>query len=165
MLANPFLYCLDKFYSFFIAIGSNLQSLFLFYLRLTWGHQFYLSGSDKLHHIAETTQIFTDLHIPAPLFHAYEVGLVEAIGGILLMVGFASRIITIPLIILMLTALGTAHAEAFKNLDFLLSDPHILIMQQPYPYLFTSLIVFIFGPGRLSLDAWLKRWISHQPRY
>lgn len=165
MLANPFLYWIDKFYGFFIAIGSNLQSLFLLYLRLTWGHQFFLSGVDKLEHIAKTTEIFIQLHIPYPLFHSYEVGLMEAIGGALLMIGFASRVAAIPLIIIMLTALTTAHMEALKNFDFLINDPHILVMQQPYPYLFTSLLVFIFGPGRVSLDAWFKRWVNRQPRY
>jgi uncharacterized membrane protein YphA (DoxX/SURF4 family) len=39
------------------------------------------------------------------------------------------------------------------------------VSQNPYPFLITTLLVFIFGPGRISLDAWIKRWVSHQPRY
>lgn len=164
MLANPFLYWMDKIYGFFVKIGSNLQSLFLLYMRLTWGHQFLLIGVEKLKDIPGTIQFFTKLGIPYPEFHAYEIGLVESVGGILLMIGLASRLISIPLLIIMLTALGTAHAENLSNFRFLL-DPKSLVGENPYPFLITTLMVFTFGPGRLSLDGWLKRWISHQPKY
>lgn len=164
MLANPFLYWVDKFYGLFIKAGSNLQSIFLLYMRATWGHQLLLTGVDKLKDIPGTVKIFTTLNIPSPLFHAYEVGIVEAVGGILFMIGFASRITAIPLIILMLTALSTAHAEALKNLNFV-ADPHTLVIQAPYPFLITAILVLLFGPGRISLDAWIKRWVNHQPKY
>lgn len=164
MLANPFLYWVDKFYSFFIKIGSNLQSLFLLYMRATWGHQILLAGVNKLKDIPGTAAVFAKLNIPSPLFHAYEVGIVEAVGGILFIIGFASRLTAIPLIILLMTALTTAHGEALQNLNFL-SDPHILVIQAPYPYLITAFLVLLFGPGRISLDAWIKRWLSFQPKY
>ncbi len=164
MLADPFLRWADKIYSFFIKIGSNLQSLFLLYMRVTWGHQLLLTGVDKLKDIAGTAQMFKEIGIPSPVFHAYEVGLIEAVGGILLVIGFASRIAALPIIFVMLTALSTVHAEQIGNLKFLI-DPYLLVMQEPFPFLFTALLVFIFGPGRVSLDAWLKRWVDHQPKY
>jgi putative oxidoreductase len=133
-------------------------------MRLTWGHQLFLTGLDKLKDVTGTVQLFTKLNIPAPLFHTYEVGLLEVVGGIFLMIGFASRLITIPLIALMVTALSVAHAEYLSQFKFV-TDPHILVIQEPYPFLFTALIVFIWGPGRVSIDAWIKRWVSHQPRY
>jgi putative oxidoreductase len=164
MLSNPFLYWMDRIYGFFIKIGSNLQSLFLLFMRLTWGHQLLLTGVDKLRDIPGTVKLFTELHIPSPLFHAYEVGILEAVGGILLMIGFASRIISIPLIFLMVSALSLAHKEHLSNFKFII-DPHLLVAQEPYPFLITALLVFIFGPGRISLDAWIKRWVGHQPKY
>ncbi len=164
MLSNPFLYWMDKIYSFFIKIGSNLQSLFLLFMRITWGHQFLLTGVAKLKDIPETVQLFTKLGIPSPLFHAYEVGILESVGGILLIVGFASRIISIPLVFLMLSALSIAHTEHLSNFRFI-TTPHVLVTQAPYPFLITSLMVFIFGPGLISLDAWIKRWVGHQPKY
>lgn len=164
MLSNPFLYWVDKLYSFFVKIGSNLQSLFLLFMRITWGHQLLLTGVDKLKDIPGTVELFTKLNIPSPLFHAYEAGILESVGGILLIIGFASRLISIPLILLMLSALSIAHAEHLANFRFI-TDPHILVMQEPYPFLITALLVFIFGPGRISLDAWIKRWVSHQPKY
>jgi putative oxidoreductase len=164
MLANPFLRIIEKFYGFFVTVGSNLQTILLLYMRLTWGHQLFLIGLSKLKDIGAVVQFFTKLGIVAPTFHAYLVGIFETVGGIALILGFASRIFTIPIIVIMLTALSLAHAEALANFQFVF-NPKILVVQEPYPFLFTALMVFIFGPGRISLDAWLKRWISHQPRY
>ncbi len=164
MLQNRFLYWMDKCYGFFIKIGSNLQSLFLLYMRLTWGHQFFLAGMEKLKNIQGPTALFTQLGIPHPELHAYLVGFFESVGGILLIIGLASRLISIPLIIILVTALSTAHAENLTNFNFIL-DPKSLVSQSPYPFLITTLMVLAFGPGRISLDAWIKRWLNHQPKY
>lgn len=143
MLANPFLYWMNFFYGWFVALGSNLQSIFLLYMRLTWGHQFFLNGAFK---------------------HEGMLGGFELIGGICLILGLASRLVSIPLIITTITLLTTEHAESLAGFQFILA-PHVLVQQEPYPYLITALLVFIFGPGRVSLDAWIKRWVSHQPKY
>ncbi len=164
MFKNPALNRTDKLYSFLIKIGSNLQSLFLFYMRLTWGHQFFIIGMGKLSNIQQTADFFSSLNFSFPLFDAYLVGIFEAVCGLLILVGFASRLAAIPLIVIMLTALSTAHAPEISNFRFLL-EPLSLVKQTPYPFLITSLLVFIFGPGRISLDAWLKHWVDHQPRY
>lgn len=164
MLQNRFLYWIDKIYGFFIKIGSNLQSLFLLYMRITWGHQFLLAGVDKLKDISKTIDSFAALGIIHPEFHAYTVSFFESIGGILLIVGFASRLISIPLISIMITALSTAHAEGLSSFKWVL-DPKSLVLQNPYPFLITSVLVLIFGPGRISIDGWIKRWVDHQPKY
>lgn len=164
MLENRFLYWMDKIYGFFIKIGSNLQSLFLLYMRATWGHQFLLLGVDKLKDISKVVDLFKTLGIPHPEFHAYLVGFFESIGGILLIVGFASRLISIPLSFILITALSTAHAEGISAFKWIL-DPQSLVLQDPYPFLITTLLVFIFGPGRISIDAWIRRWVNHQPKY
>lgn len=164
MLRSPFLQWVDILYSFIIKIGSNLQSLFLLYMRLVWGHQFFIYGLDKLAHIQSAIDLFTSLHIPFPVFSAYLVGTMEMAGGFLLFIGFASRLAAIPLIIITLTALSTAHAPEISNFRFLL-EPLSLVKQTPYPFLITSILVFVFGPGRVSIDAWLKRWVDQQPRY
>ncbi|HSX25836.1 MAG TPA: DoxX family protein [Chlamydiales bacterium] len=163
-LTNPFLHRMELFYGFFIKIGSNLQSLFLLYMRLTWGHQFLLAGTTKLGNIDPVIQFFTSLNFVHPDILAYLIGTTEAVCGTLLILGFASRIAAIPLIITMLIALFTAHASKLANFQFIL-NPHTLVQEQPYPYLITAILVFIFGPGRVSLDAWIKRWVQKQPRY
>jgi len=164
MLRSPFLHWVDLLYSFIIKIGSNLQSVFLLYMRIVWGHQFLIIGLGKLGDIHKVADFYTSLNIPFPLFNAYLVGTIETVGGFLLLIGFASRLAAIPLIIIMLTALSTAHAPNISNFRFLL-EPLSLVKQDPYPFLITSILVFVFGPGRVSIDAWLKRWVDRQPRY
>jgi putative oxidoreductase len=163
-LEHPILRLLEKLYSPLIIIGSNLQSAFLLYLRLLWGYQLFTYGMDKLQHIGATIQFFSELSIPSPAFHAYEVALIETICGAAFTLGFASRLASIPTLILMISALSSAHSEYLSNFQFI-TNPHMLAIQEPYPYLFLSLLVFIFGPGRISIDAWIKRWLSRQPRY
>lgn len=164
MLTNAYLRWMDRIYGLVIKVGSNLQSLFILYLRLTWGHQFFLIGLDKLQNINSSVQLFSKLDVPSPFLHSFEIGLLELIGGSLLIIGFASRLIAIPLIFLMISALSMSHAEYFTNLK-MITDPRLFAIEQPYPFLFTSLIVFLFGPGRISIDAWIKRWVDRQPRY
>src|SRR5580704_18530979 len=112
-----------KFYNFFLIIGSNLQSLFLLFMRLTWGHQFILAGLEKLHNAENVTEYFSSMGIPAAGFNTYLVSYFEIIGGVCLILGLASRLITIPLIAILLTALATAHAHLLKDALFVL-DPH-----------------------------------------
>lgn len=164
MFINPHLHRIDRLYQFFIKIGSNVQSLFLFYMRVTWGHQFFLIGLKKLYGIQETAHFFSSLHIPHPFFHAYLVGWTETLCGLCIFLGFASRIAAIPLIIITLTALSLAHSSDISNFQFLL-DPLSLVKQPPYPFLITAILMFCFGPGRISIDAWIKRWASQKPTY
>ncbi len=163
-LFNPFLRFMDRLYGTFIYTGSNLQSVFLLYMRLTWGHQFLITGLTKFHSIEEVIQFFITLGFSTPKLAAYFVGSIEVAGGILLILGLASRLVGLLLSILMIIALSTAHAPNLTNFRFL-TEPHLLVLQQPYPYLITALLVFFFGPGRISIDAWIKRWVDHQPRY
>ncbi|MBS0626037.1 MAG: DoxX family protein [Verrucomicrobia bacterium] len=151
-------------YNFFLKIGNNLQSLFLLYMRLTWGHQFFIAGLGKINSIPSVTEYFATLNIPHPALHAYVVGYTELICGFFLFIGFASRIVTVPLILIMLSAISMAHNHIFNGGLFLF-DPLSLVREAPYPFLITSLMVFVFGPGRISVDGWIKRWVDNQPRY
>jgi putative oxidoreductase len=56
----------------------------------------------------------------------------------------------------MLMAYITADREALFSF---FSDPDKFYGATPYTYLFASLIVLIFGPGKYSVDALLtKKW-------
>lgn len=164
MYRNTALQRLATIYGWVISSGSNLQSLFLLWMRLTWGHQFILAGLNKLGNIQETIEYFTSINIIYPEFHAYLVGYGEVICGALLLVGLASRLVSIPLIVMMVTALSTAHAHKLSDFKFIV-DPSLLVGEAPYPFLITALLIFIFGPGRISIDAWIKRWVNKQPTY
>lgn len=145
---------IDRAYSWFLRAASFLQCPFLLAVRLYWGWQFWQTGSGKLSNISKTIEYFSGLGIPAPAFNAHLVALLEAVGGILLIVGLGSRLVALPLVIDMVVAYITADREA---LGFIFSDPDKFYAAAPYTFLFASLLVLIFGPGWLSLDT-LIRW-------
>jgi putative oxidoreductase len=92
-----------------------------------------------------------------PVLSAYLVATTELVCGILLIVGLLSRLAPIPLIIAMIVAYVTTEQDAlgqvFKTLDPVLTAA-------PFLFLFASLLILIFGPGRYSLDHWIarKKW-------
>jgi putative oxidoreductase len=77
----------------------------------------------------------------------------------LLLLGAASRIITIPLIFTMLVAYATAHSE---QLHAFWSNTPQFFKAPPFPYLYTIIVVLLFGPGRFSVDAVLKWYLDRQ---
>ena len=71
------------------------------------------------------------------------------VGLMLLLVGLASRLVSIPLIILLSVAYLTADNEALRSI---FSDPDKFLSATPFQFLFAALLVLIFGPGAFSLD-------------
>src|ERR1043165_3084491 len=94
-------------YNAIVKAASGLQSPLLLVIRLYWGWEFFLSGKGKLADLSGPTQFFTELGIPFPAFNAALAGTTECVGGLFLLLGFASRLTTIPLIITMLVAYVT----------------------------------------------------------
>src|SRR5690242_8581432 len=112
---------------------SSLQSIFLLLVRLYWGWQFAQSGWGRLHHIPQATQFFSSLHIPFPQANVVFVSSLEFVGGILLILGLASRVISLLLAIDMMVAYITADPEA---LHAIFSDPGKFYNADPYTFLF-----------------------------
>src|SRR6266478_8661475 len=142
----------QTYYRLLIRVSSSLQSPFLLAVRLYWGWQFMQTGWGKLSDIGKVVGFFTDLGIPAPALNAYFVSALEFGGGVLLILGFGSRLIALPLVIDMLVAYITADREALFSI---FSSPDKFTAAAPYTFLAAALIVLIFGPGRFSLDALL----------
>ena len=128
---------------------SRLQSPLLLAVRLYWGWQFFQAGLGKLMHIPKVVFFFTSLGIPFPAFNAYFVSSLECVGGVLLFLGLGSRIIALPLTIDMVVAYITADREALFSI---FSDPGKFYASDAYTFFFASLLILIFGPGRISLD-------------
>src|SRR5579875_3118327 len=138
---------------------SSLQSPLLLLVRLYWGWQFAQSGWGRLHHIAQATQFFSSLHIPFPGANVVFVSSLEFVGGILLILGLASRFISLLLACDMIVAYFTSDMEALHSI---FSDPGKFYNADPYTFLFASLLILIFGPGRFALD-WLLRQRQEEP--
>ena len=131
------------------SMALKFRDVFLLLIRLYWGWQFFLTGKGKLFHLDDTASFFAELNIPLPKFQAFLAGGVECFGGLLLLVGLASRVTALPLIFIMLVAYATAHRE---ELSGLFTDSDAFVTAAPFLFLMASVIVFVFGPGRISLD-------------
>jgi putative oxidoreductase len=140
-------------YGYLLVGTSPFQSIFLLIIRLYWGWQFCSTGFGKLTHIDKIISFFSTLGIPFPEVNAYLAGTTECVGGFLLLVGMGSRVIAIPLIFTMIVAYATADREAVQSL---FSDPNKFTSADPFLFLLTAVLVLLFGPGKISVDAFLK---------
>jgi len=145
---------IEKCYCWLITIGNALRSPLLLIIRLYWGWEFFLTGKGKLTDLSKPAQYFESLGVPLPHFSALFAGCTEIIGGLLLLVGLASRLISIPLMILLVTAYFTADSDAVRAI---FSDPDKFLSAAEFQFLFAVVIIFVFGPGRFSIDALLGK--------
>src|SRR6201997_1422409 len=129
-----------KAYALFNRLSSKLQSPLLLAVRLYWGWQFAQSGWGKLHRLDGVTEFFTSLNIPFPHANAVLVSNLEFFGGVLLILGFASKLTGLVLTGNMLVAYVTADREALGSI---FSAPGKFYAADPYTFLFASLIVLI----------------------
>jgi len=121
--------------------------------RLTLGVAFVSSGWGKIHHLDKVTEFFTELGIPAPHIQAVFVSWVELVCGALVLVGFATRLASIPLICTMIVALITAKAEDIAGV----SD---LVGTIEFTYIALAVWLTVSGAGALSLDRVLARRLA-----
>jgi putative oxidoreductase len=145
---------LKNSYSRLTSFATALQSILLLAIRFYWGYSFLKAGLGKINNIDQTINGFTHMGIIFPTFSAYLVAYVEAIGGACFLVGFATRLAAIPLIVTMIVALMTAHFDA---IEAAWHGSKNLFAEGAFHHLFMSLILFVFGPGKLSLDYVLER--------
>src|ERR1700720_385812 len=134
----------------FFSLVSYLQSPFLLLVRLYWGWQLGQSGWGKLHHLSNVGEYFTTLGLPMPAQMAVFIACVEFFGGIFLALGLASRITGLVLTVNLTMAYVIGDREALLSF---LSDPDKFIAAAPFAFLIVSLIVLIFGAGRMSMDT------------
>lgn len=134
------------------ALATALQSPLLLAVRLFWGWQFAQTGWGKLMNLDRTTGFFESLGLPLPRLNAIAAGAVECGGGILLLIGLGSRFVSPALAFTMAVAYVTADNEAVRAI---FSEPDKFTAAAPFLFLAASVIVFVFGPGKVSVDALL----------
>src|SRR5476651_2139311 len=96
-------------------LGGWLQPVLLLVIRGWWGWSFFLTGKGKLMNLDKTASFFTDLSLPLPKLNAILAGSTECFGGLLLLAGLFSRVVSVPLIFTMLVAYATADKEALDR--------------------------------------------------
>ena len=130
--------------------ANHLQSSLLLLVRLYWGWQFAQTGWGKLHSLPRVAHFFASLGIPAPGLTAHLIAGLEFFGGLLLIIGLASRFTGLLLAGNMFVAYLAADRQALLSV---FSDPGKFYNADPYTFLFASVLVFVFGPGRFAIDA------------
>lgn len=127
--------------------------------RLVIGQAFFFTGRGKIQNFANTVSFFTDLGIPMPELNAAIVSHLEYYGGMALIAGLLTRIVAAGLLSTMVVALMTADKETF--LAALKGTGEATLTDvTPLVYLMFLLWLVLFGPGALSIDALLKRWLT-----
>lgn len=130
------------------------QSPFLLLIRLRWGTLFAVAGFGKLINLEATSNYFQTLDIPVSLLNAFLAGGVEFLGGILLVLGLFSGLASLSLIFVMCVAYATTESAAFYLLLNEL-DPSMIFKAAPFLFMYACLLIFLFGPGKFSLDHYL----------
>jgi len=133
-----------------IAVARRLGWLAPLVARVTVGWVFVTSGWGKLHNLDKIVEYFTELGIPYPHIQAPFASANEFVCGLLVLVGLATRVASIPLIIVMLVAIATAQWENVDSAAALLG-----LVEWAYVAIFAWLA--IAGPGPVSIDHWIAR--------
>ena len=148
-------------YELLVAGANALRSPLLLALRLYFFWQLFLTGKGKLSNIGKVSEWFTSLGIPLPTLNAYFIGSLECFGSLLLIIGLASR----PLSLLIVISMTVAYlAGDFEAISSIFSDPDKFVKADPFPFLFAALIILVFGPGLLSIDALMRQILRRREK-
>jgi putative oxidoreductase len=135
-------------------------------LRLMAGGVFLWEGILKFVYANQGVGRFTKIGLPFAQATADFVGVLEIVGGILLMTGLLTRPIAIPFIIEMLVAILSTKIALYMGTSPLPLPPVppqiglwavLHEIRSEYAQLMTTMFLFMAGPGQWSLDALLLR--------
>ncbi len=126
--------------------------------RITLGYTFFLTGRGKLANFDTFVQYMTDLGVPFPALNAAVVARLEYYGAILLVLGLFTRLASTALAGTMVVALFTAERQSFFN-SWLPANPAGPTDIAPFVFLLFFGWLVLYGPGVVSLDVLLARWL------
>lgn len=119
-------------------------------LRLVFGYFWAETGWAKLHNLDGFAARFVDWGIPLPAFSAALSAGVEFVGGILLMLGLATRLTAAVMAFNMVVAIAFVVIKNVGGLDDFVELDEVL-------YILVFFWLLMAGPGMASLDAVLAR--------
>jgi putative oxidoreductase len=143
-----------------LRVGAALAFLAPLVTRLVMGRAFHQTGSGKIANFENTVSFFSGLGIPFPTANAFLVSRLEFWGGLLLVVGLGTRLVSAGLASTMVVALATADRQGFLDALHGSGDAGLTDVV-PFVYLLLLGWLVLNGPGVLSLDALVVRWLEH----
>jgi putative oxidoreductase len=143
-------------------------------LRLMAGGVFLWEGILKFVYANQGVGRFTKLGMPMPAYTANFVACLEIFGGLLLISGLLTRLISIPFIIEMIVAILSTKISLYLGTSPLPLPPALPKVgmwavlheiRSDYAQIMTVIFLLVNGPGKWSLDAVLqnKRLRVHGP--
>ncbi len=121
--------------------------------RLTIGSVFIESGWGKFHSLPKVVAYFESLNIPLAHVQAPFVSAVELVAGLFVLLGLFTRWSSLPLIGIMLVAIGTAKWEDVTDFSSLMGLSESL-------YIVILLWLVAFGSKTYSIDALISKFKS-----
>lgn len=132
------------------SIGMRLGALWLLVGRVAIGILFVPGGFRKVMDPTGMTAMLTSKGWPVPIVFAYLGGLVECLGGVLLIVGFKTR--TVALALIGFTIVATLLAHQYWLFDGAARQPQVIQFYKNVAIIGGLLFVFARGAGPLSAD-------------
>jgi putative oxidoreductase len=142
-----------------LKVAGALSFLAPLLTRLVMGQAFYQTGSGKIANFENVVSFFTDLGIPFPEANALFISRLELWGGLLLVVGLFTRVVAGLLASSMVVALATADRQSFLDALRGTGDAGLTDVVS-FVYLLFLIWLVLSGPGLVSLDALLVRWLG-----
>ncbi len=129
---------------------NHLRSPALLLARLAVAYGFYEPALMKWSNMSATAEWFGSMGIPFPTLNAYMAASTEMLGVILLTLGLFVRLISFPMIVIMIVAIVTVHLPH----GFSAGDNGFEI---PLYYMLFLFIFIAHGAGKFSIDYLLFR--------
>lgn len=155
----------------YVKITENMDKLAdvpLLLLRVILAYTFYGPAMTKLSDISATAEFFAYLGIPFATLNAYMAAGTELIGAVLILAGFMTRLVSVPLLFIMLVAVLTVHGShgfhviapysSWENpyINGELVEHTVVVLQNGYEmvlyYSAMLMVLLTQGAGRLSID-------------
>ena len=141
--------------------GANRKSPI--FVRLAVGLIFFTQGILKYIDPHMGVLRFTRIGFPLPGFTAHFVGAVEITCGALVLIGLATRLASLPLLAIILTAIATTKIPELSRSDqgfwFMVSDA-----RTDFAMTMCLLFLIVAGAGRWSFDFRIFKAVTHPDR-
>jgi putative oxidoreductase len=141
-------------------------------IRIIAGLVFIGEGILKFLYASQGVKRFTLLGFPYPEFTAHAIGVLEIVGGILLILGLFTNIVAIIFLIQMLVAFLSTKISMYNGTSPLALPPAppqtgfwavVHESRSDYSQLLLMLFLLITGPGKWSLDRFFSKDTDHHP--